>query len=197
MVERKEWPWGWADSDAGKTPVVIGDRAVPKRIEVTAPGADGQPGLRLVLEVVDGVPRCSELALTAVEGGRGVRQLDLDAINVNDWVAEIFASHAGVVRQIGNLTQIAYGPDTPERHFTAAEQFRRARRTRSPRRLNRVFLQTVADAYNSYKPAPGVRPAPTRHVADVLNVGHRTASGYLTKVREAGIPLKEGWSNDG
>ena len=87
---------------------VVGDRLVPTQIEVLLPGADGQPRLEMFIEVIDGVPRCTELLLKRTEGGREVRPRDLRAIDLEDFVetfvamvsAEIVGVEDGVAKSV-------------------------------------------------------------------------------------------------
>lgn len=67
--------------------VIVGDRLwVPPIIEVEFPGTDGQPAFFMVIEVIEGVPRCTELTLRRHEGGREIRQRDLRAIELDSWI---------------------------------------------------------------------------------------------------------------
>ena len=68
--ERIKFTAGWAEANLGpRSHVRVGDRLVPKAIDVDFPGVDGQPALRMALAVVDGRPQCRRLTIEATEDG--------------------------------------------------------------------------------------------------------------------------------
>jgi len=178
--ERVNLEWGWAEADAGAARVRIGDRLVPRVVAAHFTGADGQPALDLVLEVVNGVPQCRELRLTAIAGRREIKRLDLDAIHLTEWVEDLFALFASrIVSEEGGVTTSVMRLDD---HVGAADQMRQARRGKSARKLTPDFLAGVADVYRAH-----LGGAPTQAVASAFGVQGRMASKYVQLARSAGL----------
>ncbi len=175
---------GHAEADIG-VEVEVGDRLVPPVIDVTFPGADGQPGLSMRLEVVNGMPQCRGLHLESVEGGRAVRQSDLAAVRLAQWVDDIFAMFASriIERHEDGSPAAAVGEVvTAERHQAAIGQFRSSRTGKGSRKLTNAFLVGVTDVYRKHFDAN-----PTQAVAVAYGVKPRTASLYVQLARDAGL----------
>ncbi len=92
ITHRTDFGWLRAPMTGGH---VVGDRYVPSPIEVDFPGADGQPSLYMLIEVIDGVPRCTEVTFKSAEGGREIRDKDLRAISkgegLDSWIETFVA----------------------------------------------------------------------------------------------------------
>ena len=79
--------------------VRVGDRLVPRLIEVDFPGGDGQPSFFGLIEVIDGVPRWTELTLKRIQDGREIRERDLRAVNLDEWLDAFVSSLSGEIRE--------------------------------------------------------------------------------------------------
>ncbi len=159
---------------------VVGDRLVPSPIEVDLPGADGQPQLEMVIEVIDGVPRCTELTLRRNEGGREIRPRDLKAINLEDFV-ETFVSLMSseiVEREAGKISSVVRGDETSIR---AGMRTVRAARKGSRRPMTDERKQEVAQIYNAAD-LYGLED-----VQDRFRVSRSTAARYVKAARDAGL----------
>jgi hypothetical protein len=182
--QRIERDWGYADADAGKPPVRVGDRWIPETIEAHFLGADGQPELHLTIETrAGGVPECSEVRLTRAPDGRAVRTLDLRAVKIADWVNDIAAMFAARVveeRESGEVVAAVTGSDTDE--FEAARELQRARTGGSARKLDRAFLERVAKVYRDH-----VDDKPTKAVSAAFGVKRAMASKYVRMCRDKGL----------
>jgi hypothetical protein len=176
--QRVDFGFGYAETDAMQRPVRVGDRLAPAAIDVHCPGADGQPALYLRLEVVDGVPQCRQLRITSSADGRAVKPLDLDAVRLSDWVDEIYALH--VVEKDEHGTIIMRAP-TDDALDASEAAFRTARRGKGARKIDRRFLERVAEVYRDH-----LDGAPTKAVEEAFGVSHRQASNYVRSARDLG-----------
>jgi hypothetical protein len=169
--------------------VQVGDQQVPKAIDAHFAGVDGQPSLDLRIEVVDGYPQCRRLVIASVEGGREVKQLDIDAVKVNAWVQVLPAAFA---LQITASDEHGLSAEGPSSLVAAAEAFRRARKGKAARKLTPKFLAGVADVYRK-----NLTGNPTQAVARAYGIQPRTASLYVARARAEhllapAIPGKKG-----
>jgi hypothetical protein len=174
LIERIALEVGWAEADVVRL-VRVGDRELPPRIDLHFPGADGQPSLDAVLEIIDRQPQCRELRISSVVDGREVRASDLKAVRIAEWVEDAFAMFAwdlecddtgSVVRRVRRGSAAATQ--------LAVRDVQRARR-RAP------DLERVAQIYKA-NPA-----APTAAVAREFECAPRTASNYVKDAEEAGL----------
>lgn len=162
---------------------IVGDRLVPSPIEVDFPGGtDGLPSLFMRIEVVDGVPRCTELTLrrSSEKGGREVRQKDLRMIELDSWVetfVAVFSSEI-TVNSGGRVTAVYSGDE---------ESLRRVMKTiRNVRKGGRRPLteerkRRVAELYNAHDQG-GIEA-----VEIAFTVSRSTAARYIKAAREAGL----------
>ena len=169
---------GEADASIATKAVRVGNRAVPNRIRVHFPGAnDGQPSLSLELEVIDGIPQCRSVQVDSVKGGREVRRLDLDAIKLDQWVADMFALFAFEKR--GSVFErVNGGRAGSDQERTAANDFQRARRGKGARIVNK---QVITEAVKIYKANYSERPI--KAIAMAFDISERTASNWITRAR--------------
>jgi hypothetical protein len=152
--------------------VVLGDRAVPRQVEVELMLDPSGVMYRLALAITDGRPECRELRVVAQDGDRGIRQGDLAAIKVDDFTAAAFATVSR--REDESLLDRVTGLSTITK--TIAESGGPKYRTVSPKHLERVAQTYRAD----------VTGAPTRAVAEAFGVPHSTAARWVLRARKAG-----------
>lgn len=160
---------------------VVGDRLVPSPIEVDFPGFDDAPAFRMVIEVLKGVPRCTELTLRRYpDGGREIRQKDLREIELDYWV-EVFVAKVSmqIVSGEGEPIHAVVG-GTEESMRRGMKVIRQARKA-SRRPLTADRLRRVADVYNAHD--DGALEA----VADHFGVSRSTAARHVRAAREAGL----------
>ncbi len=186
MRERLTFSSGYAEADTFEGQWTrVGDRFLPQRIDVHCPSAEGQPGLRMALDVIDGRPQCRSITFESADGGREVRQQDLRAIQVAEWVDEMFAAFAAeVVEEVdGVVTAIKHSGE--REHIRAVRQVQDARKGRSARKIDDDFLRGVADLYRAnVHTRPG---GPTQAVAVAYGVGRRMAATYVQQARRLGL----------
>ena len=182
----KSFEGGWRAESIGKPwapAVIVGDRAVPQRIDLSHPGAGGEPAIFLELEFVEGVPRCRSISLTAQKDGQPVRPVDLNAAQklLLESMDTVFAAFAWRVERTGKSTYAVFLEESDE-SFNAS--LVAVTRTRRPRKVDRAFLQRVAEIYRE-----NIGGKPTEAVAADLGVAHRTAASYVKQARDAKPPL--------
>lgn len=181
-IQRVNLSTGWAEGDLGDM-VAVGDRMAPRLIEVTFPGVEGQPGLRMTVDSSSGVPRCTSVHIDATDGGRAVRTTDVRAVAVDDWLEAIVPAFLSseVDRQEGSYT-ISVSAEHEADARRALRQVRRADR----RRMTPEFLARVAEVYLS----DDLRPVEA--VERRFGVSERTAYRYTELARDKGLlPPKE------
>ena len=160
---------------------VVGDRLVPRAIDVNFESIDGQPALRMRIEVRDGVPVCADLAITAADGGREVRSVDLRAVRLEDWVEDIVSAVAMKIEGIaadGTIT--ATYSNSRESEQAALRVIQEARR--STRRNVEKLLPEVAKVYRSR-----FNDRPVEAVQAAFGVSYRTAGRYVQQCRDTGL----------
>jgi len=169
----------WRPENPSDT-VRLGDRTVPRVVLVeigvglAGPPADGSPTVRLRLEVVGDRPQCREVQVMSQPTGREVRQGDLEALRLAEWVERVFTLAAWPYMESTGAWRAA-GPEL--RKAVAA-----ARRGRGDRKVTREFLAEVAGVYRR-----NVADRPTQTVADAFGVAHSTAAEYVRRARAAGL----------
>jgi hypothetical protein len=179
MRTRIDLTVGWADFDQLGDDVRIGDRLVPRLIYVDFPGADGQPRLTMTIDSSSGVPRCTDLRIESVEGGREVRTKDLRAVEVDNWIETIVPLTASQVVSEGGggVNAVFRVPDSESDDFKAARATLRHARRAGRRTVNDALLRRVAEVYRS----EALRPAEAVQLA--FGVAARTAFRYIAEAR--------------
>ncbi|MGI8757503.1 MAG: hypothetical protein ACR2MB_16925 [Acidimicrobiales bacterium] len=178
---RIQFDQGWADATEGPKQVIrIGDRVVPRRVEVHFPGIGGQPSIDFVVEVVDGVPQCRDLRITSVDGGREVRTLDLNAVRLGDWVEDVLAAFAGTIEsEDKGVITVGYSGGTEAGAVAAIHD---SRKGRGARKITPAFLTEVAEVYRK-----NFEDRPLQAVAAAFGVQDRQASNYVERCRAEGL----------
>ena len=182
-VRTIETDYGWIRVPLFEDGHVIGDRLVPSIIEVDFPGAGGQPALYMVIEVIDKVPRLTELTFRRVDGGREVRAKDLELVKIDDWVETFVAMVSGVVtRHEGGKMTIAYktGPEHVREGLKVISEARKGSR----RPITDQVLRDVAEIYNAQDKG-GIEAVQrafgfSRSTA-VRRINKATDAGYISK----------------
>jgi hypothetical protein len=161
----------WFPNPAAGT-VRLGDREVPRivRAEIGDP-LSGNPVVYVQLEVIGDRPQCREVHFASAVGGREVRQGDLDAFRIAEWVERVFVLSAWPTY----ATNAEFQAERPALRaaVTAA---------RKSRRVDRAFLEQVADVYRR-----NVDDRPTATVATAFGISHSTAAEYVRRARAAGL----------
>lgn len=175
--------WGSSDASNATELVKVRGWVVPNRIDVEYAGVDGQPTLTMTLEVIDGVPRCTDLRLQRqARGGRPVRQKDLTAIRLNDWIDAEFAGFAIETSGDGRLGQKlgGGGPAGRAQIGRSVVEFQKARRNGERPTVTRERIKEAAEIYRA-----NFNGQPIKAVADRMGVSERTASSYITLARSS------------
>ncbi len=174
------WP-GEADYRADVMKLVrMGQTWVPRKVSMHFRGQDGTPEIRATFEVRAGAPECVELRVVADPKGRGLRNVDLDSLNIDGMTTRAFLKFARH-RNVGTRSD--------------AGAFRGARRDLEPVRsgrpkITRKELEEVARIYKKYEGNGN----PTSSVAKVMELTPRTAARRVQRAREDGLlpPAAEG-----
>lgn len=172
---RVNFQQGWAEGDSFPR-VELADRSVPQRIDVHFPGIDGQPELNMRLEVLDGRPQIREMRITSVEDGREVRDKDLRAVDITQWVEDIFAACAMPFERNADGSTTLFVKDGDEVQLESVRTVQAARS--STRSITPKLLKEAAHVYREH-----VDAKPIDAVAAHFNVSKRTASEWITKAR--------------
>lgn len=160
--------------------VLVGDRAVPKKIEVHFLGGDEnpQPALDFTIEIQDGVPVCTTLTFFQRQDGRGVRQDDLRKVRLLDWMEEIVtgASRKAWVGTGGDLVMDHPGGagDVHGARKMAREMQRGGRR-----KIDERHLRRVAEVYGEHEDVDAVALA--------FGTSYRSAARWVQKARQEGL----------
>lgn len=141
-----------------------------------------EPVLKFRIELVDEVPRVTELSFTSPPGHREVKQKDLRDVVLTDlidqaygmWIIEVDLSTPG---ELGLIAAVADSEVVPE-----IRRFLDGRRSAGKRRIDTALLTEVARVYRE-----NIDHAPTEAVARTFGVKHRMASNYVSKARERGL----------
>lgn len=162
--------------------VLVGDRYVPQHISVNFPGGDDQPSLYMSIDVVDGVPMCTELKLTKKDDGREVRSKDVRLIRLEDWLEYIVAACSHPYADDGRTVTIydhpAAGPTPLDRRKVSEVRKPVRNANRGRRTIDREFLEKVADIYREH-----FDDRPTEAVGRSFGVKPRTAAWYVELCR--------------
>ena len=163
--------------------VPVGDRFVPQRISVHFPGGDSQPSVDMIIDVIAGVPMCTELKLTKKPGGHEVRSKDIRLVRVEDWMEYIVAACS---HPFAETADGAVRIDDPDHKGPDSAEKRRVEKLRQPvrnanrgrRNIDREFLERVAAVYREhFDDRPGVA------IERAFGVKQRTAAWYVELCR--------------
>lgn len=148
-----------------------------------------EPETRYRVELIDDVPRVTEVSFRAPPGHREVRQKDVREVVISDlvdelynmWVIEVNESVPGQVELLAAVDDEGIVPEV--------RRFIDERRSPGKRRVDTKFLTEVAYVYRE-----NIGHAPTEAVSRTFGVKHRMASNYVSKARDRGLlpPTKQG-----
>jgi hypothetical protein len=184
MRTRIDLTVGWAEYDQLGDDVRVGDRLMPRLIHVEFPGGvDGQPRLTMTIDSSSGVPRCTDLHIESLPGGREVRTKDLRAVEVDNWIEAIVPlAMAQIVSEgPGGTSSVVRVPDSHSEDFKAARATFKRARTVGRRKVDDALLCRVAEVYKGEE----VRPAEAVQLA--FGVAPRTAFRYIAEARNRGL----------
>lgn len=178
VFDRLELDVGFAEWEPNFT--LVGDRAVPKKIEVHFLGGDEnpQPALDFTIEIQDGVPVCTSLTVFQREGGRGVNQSDLRDVRLLDWMEEIVtgASRKGWIAPDGSLGMlITTDPEDARQARKVTREMQRGGR----RKIDEKHLRRVAEVYGEHEDVDAVALA--------FGTSYRSAARWVQKARQEGL----------
>ncbi len=182
LTERVELDIGCALARHDGADVRLGDRLVPRQVELHFPGAGGSPSLVMELEVVGDRPECRALRLTAAPGNREIRDADLNGIRLAEWTVDAFSLFAKpILREEQGVVTAVRRADDGEYH-EARRALTQARRGAAPRKVTDDLLAQVADVYRR-----NLADRPTQAVEKAFGVGRRQAAVYVSRARQAGF----------
>ncbi len=183
LTERVELETGWAVVRHDGTPDVrLGDRLVPRRVELHFPGAGGSPSLIVGLEVVDGRPECRAIHMIAAPNSREIRDADLNGMRLADWTVDAFAIFAKPIVSEENGVVTAVRRVDEGEYQEARRNLTQARKGAPARKVTNALLEQVAEIYRR-----NLADRPTQAVERSFGVGRRQAAAYVSRARQAGF----------
>lgn len=135
----------------------------------------------MTIEVVDGLPVCTELKLAKKAEGAEVRSKDLGVIRIEDWIQVVLPEFSvpGEVDENGNLR--LYVRETSREDVLNVQRARQQATTRK-RKIDRDHLEKVAAIYREHFDGN-----PRRAIALAFNTSEPTAGRWITQCRKDGI----------
>lgn len=158
--------------------VQVGDHLVSRRLEVQIPSSGERPSVDMVIEIIDGVPRCTELTFRQAPGGREIRPVDLQSAKLDSAIEYAVAIAAiDIDEKFENGFVGSRSDDTSTRAYRAVRDLRRGSR----RPMTEQRLQRIADTYHAQQ-VGGLEA-----IEIAFGVSRATAARYLKAAREAGL----------
>lgn len=176
---RIELSTGWAEWDEGpRHRVRVGDRLLPRRIDVTFPSTvDDLPSLTMVVEVREGIPQCTEVTIRSSSTGREVRSVDLRAARLEDWLETVTSGAAAAATEHGYVID-----DKTPAELAADRKRVQYIRAGARRTITDDLLSQVAETYRAH-----ASDRPTEAVQVAFGTSSRTAARYVQQARERGF----------
>lgn len=178
---RREIPGlGYAEFNLSRRrDIRVGDRLLPPWADVTVTDPGGQWEMVLRLEVIDSVPRCRSLSLTAKDPCTLITDASLRRVSVEDITRRVYqAIGARITTRRGSLAVVeGLGDQSREGWPTALRMSRRRTRKITP-----DFLAEVARVYRDH-----IADTPTKAVSEAFDVSTRMASVYVRQARDLGL----------
>jgi hypothetical protein len=177
---------GFVSWRAGLRRVQIGPVAVPPKLIVEIPGGDGGAGVRMTIEVVRGIPRCTTLRFSTTNGGAEITTTAVRSFRIEDWIERATAAAGLEVRHHKSYRLIAL-----EEHDQTEPKGRQAIRVaRRNKTSTHEFLEEIADVYRANLHQSGTLAYVAAHFGKSVS----SAGQYVCKARAAGYlpPTKPG-----
>lgn len=152
---------------------MVGDRFVS-----TGLAGEHDPTVRLSFALVDGVPQCRRVEITATNGGREVRPSDMHSLHLEHVLELIYPQVTLTVHDGSGLEQSWSATLGGE---GVREAVRSARKGR-PRTMTPALLAEVAEIYREH-----VDGTPSAEIARRFKVSARTARLYVQRARQTGL----------
>jgi len=182
-LRRTEFEGGVILSPAGLEHLArVGNLAVPTPFEVSLRRYESAPIVTMRVEVIDKVPRCTELHFVMEEGGSEIRQRDMrDAESLEDWigasVAMIAAEYIDTEEQGVSTLEFKVGGPVDRQKMKTIQRSRRGSR----RAVTRSELEKVAEVYNA-QADHGIEA-----VMRSFNMSRSTAARRIKAARDLGL----------
>jgi hypothetical protein len=155
--------------------VPMSDAFAHRQLTYTRDGSTGQPALRIVFEVRDGVPVCVDFHLSSGSEGQ-IRAKDLNAVNLDGLRDDVYGA-AGV---------FVANPDGGYVRRVGLTSFRRdrnhVRRVTRRRTVTPEILRQVADVHDSTPHGSRIEA-----IRDEFSVSERTALRYIAQAKQEGL----------
>lgn len=178
---RLDLVFGWAEWRTQDF-VIVGDRKVPRLIEVVAPGSPegDDPAMRMTIEMVDGIPRCTLVEVTMRPGRRGVQSHDLRDVRLDYWIEQLVSAASSRVIFAAEGVVSAFFGDGREWEQEARKAVRAMQRS-GRRKVNSDHLKRVAAVYKEHGDKP------VQAVTLAFGTSYRTAARWVQKARAEGL----------
>lgn len=141
---------------------------------------DGAPEVEILWSVVDGVPLCREVRVTAVDTDHEIKRSGVAGVGLDDLLDQTMKALVwnADARRIDDPGGRDFPDDVSQRSAArAAHQARASRKVK----ITDELLREVAEVYRA-----NVEHEPTQAVAEHFDKAHRTAALYIKRAREAG-----------
>lgn len=142
-----------------------------------------EPFVEMHFAVIDGVPQCRVISISAIKGKRELRASDLRALPVEVILENVAAQIAEEITrdERGNVVKAVKRPYVEEWMRGGISAVRSARR-QGKRKVTDDLLREVAQIYRE-----NVNDSPTLAIAAHFGVADRTARLYVRRARDAGF----------
>lgn len=157
----------------------VGDRLLPPWADVTVTDPGGQWEMVLRLEVIDSVPRCRSLSLTAADPNTLITDAALGRISVEGIARRVYQAIGARITTRGGSTAVVEGLGDQSREGWPVALRMSRRRTR---KITPDFLAGVARVYRAH-----VSDAPAKAVQDAFGVSLSMAGVYIRQARDLGL----------
>jgi hypothetical protein len=178
------WQLSFSGYDVSRVPLAGTNGEIPKHFEMLAVPNEGEnrPGVAMSWQVIDGIPRCTEVRIFKSAHGREVLRSDLEGVSLERWLEQ---ASARMLRPIASRQRNPDGTLTllydNSKFDSLARDVRHVRRAAANRGPTDEQLQAAVEIYQS------ADRAPTQAVSEHFGIKHRTASLWIARAREKGF----------
>ncbi|WP_143337686.1 hypothetical protein [Dietzia sp. WMMA184] len=163
--------------EPGARLVPVGDVFLPEVLRVDGRVSSTGPTLTVVITVIEGIPRCTEVELRESPECPEVRARDLAAVRLEDVLEAATALSAYRAGEDGAMVRVS-----PKQSDRAADlRAIRAARSQTRRKVTPELLAEVADLYRAF-----FDDSPIERIATAFQVSERTAARYVQLCRRGG-----------